>query len=110
MLKTLFCISMLLGCGSCQASDECDPHYSLVVLLDPEESVMVKSADGKCSIYIDYIEGKINKEITYKGLNHDKCYHIEYHFIIWVQCTGCNSYYNAADGGCKNQNCPSKTL
>jgi hypothetical protein len=109
MLKNLLCAA-LLCCSNCNAVECPDPSYTLVITLDPGETVMIKSADGKCGTYIDYRDTRINKEFVYKS--HSDCddqgYHLDYHFIVWIKCPGCNNYYNELDGGCKNYYCPSK--
>ncbi len=102
MLKILLSATLLLCCSDCKAYE---PHISLVVTLDPGESVMVKSSDGEFSTFIDYAHKPV---IAHKSLSADESYHLEYHLIIWVQCPGCHSFYNGAEGPCRNPYCPSK--
>lgn len=116
MLEKLFLCSMLIlgfaiGCTQCKASQCPDPICSLVLTLEPGETVMVKSSDGKFSTFLDYRETKLNKKIDIKGYHKnidDQGYHIDYHMIIWMECPTCRTYYNAGDGGCRNNYCPSK--
>jgi hypothetical protein len=100
MLKYLLSAMLFLCCADCVAQ----PHISLVVTLDPGESVMVKSADGKQKTFIDYTP--IQPGAVNKGVSVDDAYHLEYHLIIWMQCDGCGSWYDMIEGGCPNQYCP----
>lgn len=102
MLKYLILSMMLLCCGDCKG----DAHYSLVVTLDPGESVMIKSADGKHQAFVDF--GFNGKGVINKSVSADESYHLEYHLIIWIQCDGCGGFYDAMEGGCRNPYCPSK--
>jgi hypothetical protein len=106
MLKTLLCAVLLLCCANCKADEA---HISLVITLDPGESVMIKSADGEHSTFIDY-KALEKKPVNFneKGLSFEESYHLEYHLIIWAQCPSCTSFYNAAEGGCRNPYCPAK--
>ena len=64
MLKKLFlCAVMILSCTQCKASHCPDPTCSLVITLEPGETLMVKSSDGKLSTFFDYRETTINKKI-----------------------------------------------
>ncbi len=103
MMKNLLLAAMMLCCSDCKAQE---PHFSLVITLDPGESVMVKTADGEHSTFIDY--NHPSPRVQHKGISVDDAYHLEYHLIIWAQCPGCTMFYNAAEGGCRNPYCPSK--
>ncbi len=112
MLKKLFLsAALLLCCSDCKAQEHQNMHYSLVVTLDPGESVMIKTSDGESNFFIDYTEKK-NVCAIPDSFSREcpRAYHIDFHVVFWVECPACRTYYNAADGGCKNQYCPSNML
>ena len=110
MLKNLLCALLILCSSACKADTFDNSHFSLVITLDPGETVMVKSADGKYSTYIDYSAKKANKDVIQKGISADESYHLEYHLVIWMQCPACTMHYNAAEVGCRNPFCPQRML
>ncbi len=110
MLKNLLCAALIFCFSMCVADQIVSQHYSLVVTLDPGESLMVKTSDGEFGTFLDYRGMRVSSEsgCIHKGIGVDDSYHLEYHLIIWAQCPGCTTFYNAAEGGCRNPYCPSK--
>lgn len=104
MFKKLFLCAALLCCGSCKASEPA--QYGLVVTIDPGESVLVKTSDGKSSTFIRYDYKPVAKGLD---LESPEAYCVEYHFMVWVECPACNCYYDAAHhSSCPNAVCPSR--
>ncbi len=109
MLKELFLSAAILCCSDCKGQHCPDPSYSLVLTLEPGETAMIRTSDGKFSSFFDYRNTRINKESDYqaKRIIDDEGYHIDYHLIIWIQCPNCFSYYDYENGAgaCRNQGC-----
>lgn len=103
MFKQLFLCAALLCCGNCNADE-----YGYTVTIDPGEAVLVKTSDGKSSIFIDY-RNKSTCQSKGLGIESPQAYCVEYHITVWVVCPACCCYYDAYHHtACTNACCSSK--